>query len=356
MRYFYVKITAGNSTSTYTIYYSINGGSNSIANKYNRITNTTVIATGITYEELTLDDGLLIEVPKNVSEIILDDEVNGICQTLSIGVGPSATLTITDATCDLGSITVSNLTGGTSPYLIQIGSINKFANAGSTTTFSYLQPGSIEVVITDSSANPKIFRRTVEIFDETLTSEIEIISYPSTTSSSDGIIKLKSYGGTYNKTYYLYKNTNYPDEIECTYTTTTKTITGVTETTLEQTVTGLTCGAYCFRVIDNSFCESQTQLVEVCSTPLQPPVFRNRISVRYGGTETSVCENANALFVFSETDIFLVNGGIYTDISGNPINGEGGGYYKNTGDLDCSYGTIDAFGEFTVYGTCTNCA
>lgn len=353
MRYFYVKITAGNTTHTFTVQYTNSNGTFT-ANKFDRSNNTTSLATGVTYDELTSGDGLLIEAPDNTIKILVDDEIDNVCQILSVGTGPGATITVTDANCDYGTIVVSNMTGGTIPYTVTVVGQTQVSN-GSNLTFNYINPGIVTVKVADSSNPPQTFYKKVEVKDNIPTISFEIISYPTTSSSSDGIVKLISSGGTFNKTYYLYKNTDYPNSLECVYTTVTTTITGITSTTTEQTVTGLTCGAYCFRVIDSASCDLQTGIVAVCSTPIQPPVTRNRIRARYGGSIGDVCTGATSVTIYSTTQTELVDSGVYTDIDGNLIDGSGGGYYKNPGDIDCIYGTISSVGVFSTSTTCPNC-
>lgn len=354
MRYFYVKITQGSSTSTYTINYRSFGGTVNYANRFNITNSTTSIATGITFQEMVSENGVLVELPDDVEEVLVDDELDNTCQLLSIYTGPSATITTTSSTCGLSTISVSNITGGTKPYIVSVnGSLQ--LSTGQTITFEKVGGTIADIIITDTSNPSKTSSKKINLSDNSQFGTFEIINYPSTSTSSDGVIKVSTTGGTFNKTYYLYKNINYPDSLECLYDTITKTITGVTSETAIQTITGLTCGAYCFRAVDSNFCEVQTELYSVCSTPVQPQTIYNRVSVRYGGTINDVCTGGTAVFIFSENNTALVDGQTYTDFNGNPIDGLGGGYYKNSGTDDCSYGTINQFGVWYSSGTCSNC-
>lgn len=349
MRYFYIKIQAGDSNSTFTIYYVNNISSNNIASKFDKSNNTTSLATGITYDELTTEEGILVEVPDNIIKITIDDELNNVCNTLEVATGPYAEINTTDVSCDFGSIIISGFTGGTSPYLINIGQY-RASSTGDTITFDNVQNGLYQVLISDTNGNTYI--KEITVGGTPLVAELQIITFPSTSTSSDGEIKLISSGGTYNKTYKLYKNTDFPNDVICGGTLVT-TITNVTLSTFERTITGLTCGAYCFLVTDASSCEVNTELIEVCSTPVQPPVNYNIIRVRIGGTVESVCTAATSARLYSTNENDLVDGGYYVNLNGTPYEG-GGAYFMNIGLYDCSYGTITN-GYFSTVGTCSPC-
>jgi hypothetical protein len=350
MRYFYIKITSGNSNSTFKIYYENNVSSSNLALKYNKSNNTTSNAIGITYQELTGGDGVLIQTPDDMRRIILEDETDSTCTFLDFTVGPSGgNITITDASCEYGTVVISGITGGTSPYVVSIQTQEK-TSTGNTVTFSSVVPGIYVLTISDFEG--RTYQIPITIEDNSLSSEIEVVQYPSTSSSSDGTIKLISSGGTYNKTLKILKNNNYPNTIECG-TTLVQTITGVTGTTT--TVTGLTCGAYCLQVTDANNCVVNSKITEFCATPIQPPVQLYSVNTRYGITPTIVCSEGLARRLFSASQRTLVEGGqYYVDRNNVPYEG-GNTLFKNPGIDDCNYGQISG-GVFTVIGTCSPCA
>jgi hypothetical protein len=81
MRYFYVRIDVGVSNSIYSIYYTLPPAGN-LALLFDP-TGSTLVATGLTYTQLTTGNGVLVEVPDNTQRIYLYDAAGNFC---SVGI------------------------------------------------------------------------------------------------------------------------------------------------------------------------------------------------------------------------------------------------------------------------------
>lgn len=81
MRYFYVRIDAGFSNSIYSIYSTLPPAGN-LALLFDPI-GSTLVATGLTYTQLTTGDGVLVEVPGDTQRIYLYDADGNFC---SVGI------------------------------------------------------------------------------------------------------------------------------------------------------------------------------------------------------------------------------------------------------------------------------
>ena len=161
---------------------------------------------------------------------------------------PSATFTVTNATCNGGSdgsIEVSSPTGGNPPdYEHRLDGglwVNIFPS-----TYGSLSAGSYTIDIKDFEGCIKSYTRSV---GQPTANTVGIVSF---VQGSNGSITVTSGGGTWNKTYRLYEDTASP------YTNSggvlVDTITGVTSSNPTQTFSNLSEGYYYVIVTDANGC------------------------------------------------------------------------------------------------------
>jgi hypothetical protein len=171
-----------------------------------------------------------------------------------------------------------------------------------------------------------------------------------TSANNDGSLTISSNGGTWNKTYRLYKDTespynNYPtDNLIATYT-------GVTSSSAAVNVTGLSCGWYWLQVTDANGCTTNAGQVEVtCAATMVP------VELRSGGSGTnndfgSACYNLyngalTDVTIYTSTGTFEDGLPAYTNSSGSTLYGGSGGSYTNGtvyGRIVSGYIVIDGF-------------
>ena len=352
MRYFYVRTGSGKSSSLFNIYY----------NTVRTATIATVIeqtpisrsypAINLTYRQLTTSNGVLVQVPDNTSTIIVTD-VTSICSPLSKTLEVYATITKTDVTITNGkngTITVSTPAGGTPPYQVKINDF-PYQTLSTSVTYTGLSGGDYLVYVRDSLGEETI--TTIEIYEpEPADCTIIVVTEPSP-NLSNGTILLNSNGGSWPKTYKLYRDTSFPysdacgDQLIVTYT-------GVTEQNQSITVNNLPCGYYCLEVTDATTSVINTGTVNIC--PRQPQNITYPVSVRVGSTINTACAGSGGsqiIYSLLPSADGLVSGYQYFDEFGSPIYGLSYNYWSHP--ENCNVGTIDAFGYFTLLQNCTNC-
>jgi hypothetical protein len=163
---------------------------------------------------------------------------------------------------------------------------------------------------------------------------------------------MSSAGGTWPKTYYLYKDSaspynDYPtDNLVATYT-------GVTSGDPTRTNTTLACGYYFLRVKDANNCYSTTTEVEVPC----PAAVSGFVEVWYGGTgpggaNTACSQTSPSYYLYyavGDPNNGLQHNQTYYNSDGTPFNGT---TYEAMADSAGTYGTIDSVGKFHISGIC----
>ena len=206
--------------------------------------------------------------------------------------------------------------------------------------YADLVPGSYDFTIFD--ANGCIENRTVTITQpaSALTATISGVVAASS-ANNDGQMTLSSAGGTWPKTYYLYKDTespynNYPTgNLIATYT-------GVTAGDANRSLSNLSCGYYWLLVNDANLCSANTLETSVGCSVTPDGYF----IAYYNSTPCSYINPINVYYVGFGG--MFQNGDTYYNSNGYPINGDPGLYYAD-GNI---YGTINSQGVFTQLGTC----
>jgi hypothetical protein len=178
-----------------------------------------------------------------------------------------------------GSITLSG-SGGTSPYTYSI-------NGGSTyqagTSFTGLGAGSYNTVVKDSN---NCTASGGAVLTQPSVQSATIYSVVGATSGDNGSLTISSDGGTWNKTYRLYKDSaspynDYPtDNLVAIYT-------NVTSGSPSISVTGLACGYYWLHVTDANGCISYTGAYEITCPGLSATINYHVQGLRAGLTINS---------------------------------------------------------------------
>ena len=352
MRYFYVRVGAGKSSSLFNIYYNtISTATIATAVQQTPIYRT-FPAINLTYTQLTTGNGVLVEVPDNTSTILVND-VTLICSPLSKVLEVYATITKTDVTITNGkngTITVSTPVGGTGPYQVKIDDY-PYESLVTSVTYTGLSGGEYFVYVKDSLGEERI--TTINIDEpEPAECSIFLVTEPSP-NLSNGVILLKSTGGSWPKTYKLYKDTSFPYSDACGDLL-VSTYTGVTEQSPDITVTGLACGYYCLEVTDSTTSVINTGTVNIC--PREPQNVTYPVSVRVGSTINTACAGtggSQVIYSLLPSVDGLVDGYQYFDEYGSPIFGSSYNYWSHP--ENCNVGTIDNFGYFNLVQNCTNC-
>ena len=172
-----------------------------------------------------------------------------------------------------------------------------------------------------------------------------------TSANNDGSLTISSAGGTWNKTYRLYKDTSFPydnyptDNLIATYT-------NVTSGSAAVNVTELSCGWYWLQVTDANGCVTNAGQVEVtCAATMVA------VELRSGGAGTnndfgSACYNLyngalSDVTIYTSTGTFEDNLPAYTNSSGSTLYSGSGSYTNGT-----VYGRIVS-GYIVIDGYCT---
>lgn len=206
--------------------------------------------------------------------------------------------------------------------------------------FTDLVPGIYEFDIFD--ANGCVETRTVTITQPASALTASITSVVAASSANnDGQMTLSSAGGTWPKTYYLYKDTESPyndyptGNLIATYT-------GVVANDANRSLTNLSCGYYWLLVNDANLCSASTLETSVGCTVTPTGSFT-------GYYNSTACSLLNPVTIYYVGDIsWLTHGQTYYNQNGYPIDGSSGYYYMD-GNV---YGTINSQGVFTQLGTC----
>ena len=173
------------------------------------------------------------------------------------------------------------------------------------------------------------------------------------TSGDNGSLTISSGGGTFNKTYRLYKDSVTPyndfptDNLVATYS-------NVTAGSPSFNVTGLACGYYWLQVTDANGCTTNTIAYQV--TCPAPEVTYYAVNLRSGNAgendvNGSACYNfANGapldVTIYTETGAFTDGYQAFTNSSGGTLY-TGVGYYTD----GTVYGRIQG-GTISHYGLC----
>lgn len=352
MRYFYVRVKAGNSNSLFNIYYnSVSTGT--IASVVRYIPSFFVSpAVNITYEQLTSRNGVLVEVPDNTSLIIVKDN-SSICDEIIKILEVYATITKSDVSVTNGSngvITVSTPVGGVPPYQVKLNDY-PYESLVTSVSFTGLSGGEYFVYVRDSVGSETI--TTIEIFEpEPSECSIEIVT-EANPNIGNGYILLKSTGGSWPKTYKLYRDTSFPYNDACGDFL-VNTYTNITEQDSTVNVPNLSCGYYCLEVTNADGGVLISGTVNIC--PREPQNITYPISVKVGSTINTACGGSGGtLTIYSllPSNNGLVSGYQYFDEFGSPIFGPDYAYWSYP--ENCDVGTIDNFGYYSLVQTCTNC-
>ena len=351
MRYFYVRVKAGNSNSLFNIYYnSVSTGT--IASVVQLPAFIPFPAVNVSYEQLTSRNGVLVEVPDNTSSIIVKD-TSAICTEITKILEVYATISKTDVTISNeknGTITVSTPVGGVSPYEVKL---NDYPYESLSTSVSYtgLSGGEYFVYVRDSVGSETV--TTIEIFEpDPSECSIEIVT-EANPNISNGYILLKSIGGSWPKTYKLYRDTSFPYSDACGDFL-VNTYTGITEQDSTVDVTNLSCGYYCLEATSADGGVAISGTVNIC--PREPQNVTYPISVKVGSTINTACGGSGGtLTIYSLLPSIdgLVSGYQYFDEFGSPIYGPDYNYWSHP--ENCNVGTIDSFGYFTLLQNCPIC-
>ena len=213
--------------------------------------------------------------------------------------------------------------------------------------YANLTPGTYNFTIYD--ANNCAYDTSVTITQPTAQSASISGIVAATAANNDGQLTMTSSGGTWPKTYYLYKDTTSPytdnptDNLVATYS-------NVTSGSPTKTNTTLPCGYYWLRVVDANNCTTDTAESNVpCSVTVG-----GSFTAYYGtsgssgsGTACSMV-NSTSIYYKSGEPAALNNGQTYYSSNGFPYDGTS---YPAWSDGNI-YGTINSSGVFTQVGTC----
>jgi len=331
-----IIINPGGGTGSYT--YSINNGSS--------------YQSSATFNNLSSNSYYIRVKDSNGCESVVANPIH-----LNVGT-PNANIVVTNALCYgiAGSATTSGLSTTSTFYRINVG--GSFTNS-SVTRYNV---GTTNLAIEDLSAGDYTFR--VYNFDETCYKDYTItVTQPAeqtgsiynvvgaTSANNDGSLTISSGGGTFNKTYRLYKDTQSPynnwptDNLIATHT-------NVTSGSPSINITGLSCGWYWLQITDANGCMLNVGQVEVtCAATMI------LVELRSGGTGDnntafSACYNSfngalNDVTIYTSTGTFEDNLPAYTDSSGTTLY-LGSGSYTN----GYVYGRIMS-GYIVIDGYCT---
>jgi hypothetical protein len=284
-------------------------------------------------------------------------ESSPITVNLNVGI-PNANIVVTNPLCYgiAGSATTSGLSTTSTFYKINVG--GSFTNSSVTRH----TVGTTNSAIEDLSAATYTFR--VYNYNETCYKDYTItVTQPAeqtgliynvvgaTSANNDGSLTISSNGGTWNKTYRLYKDTQSPynnwptDDLVATYT-------NVTSGSPSINVTGLSCGWYWLQITDANGCMLNVGQVEVTCAATMIPVELRSGNAGNNNDFGSACYNSfngalNDVTIYTSTGTFEDGYPAYTNSSGSTLYG-GFGYYTN----GSSYGRIIG-GYITIEGYCS---
>ena len=329
-----IVINPGGGTGTYT--YSINNGSS--------------YQSSATFSNLSRDTYYIRVKDSNGCE---SQSLQGV--DLNTGV-PNANLSITNITCygGVGQIATSGPTTTSTFFRFNAG--QSFYNSSGTR----YNVGTSYLALQTLTADYYTFR--VYNFNETCYKDYVVqVTQPTqqtasmysvvgaSASNNDGSLTISSNGGTWNKTYRLYKDDSYPytsyptDNLIATYT-------NVTSGSPAKNVTELSCGWYWLQVTDANGCITNAGQVEVtCAATYYP------VDLRSGGngdqnTYGSACYNLfngalTDVVIYTATGAFSDGYTAYSSSSGASFSGSG--YYTD----GTNYGRIIG-GIITHEGFC----
>jgi hypothetical protein len=352
MRYFRVRVSAGKLNGLYNIYYNT-VSSATIASQIRYIPNfLKTPAINVTYAQLTNSIGVLVEVPDNTTIIIVKDN-SEVCTVLTKVLEVYAKTTKTDVTVSNGkngTIIVESPVGGVAPYQVKLDDY-PYESLVTSVTYTGLSGGEYFVYIKDSTDSETII---TVLINEPEPSEcfLNTIIEPNP-NLSNGIITLNSIGGSWPKTYELYRDTSFPYNDACGDLL-VSTYTGVTEQDSIIEVTGLSCGYYCLVVTNSDGGIINSGTVNIC--PREPKNISYPILVKVGDTLNNACAGTGgSITIYSLLPSVdgLVTGYQYFDEFGSPLFGPTYNYWSHP--ENCNVGTIDNFGYFNLVQNCTNC-
>jgi len=180
-------------------------------------------------------------LPANTYSVTITDS-KGCTTTNSVTITQPSTITLTTSVTNVncfgennGSLSVTNISGGTSPYIILWG------NGSNQNTISNLTAGNYNLTITDSKGCNKM--STYNVSEPSLLSISTTISVTPTCGSSNGVINSSVVGGTPP---YFYSWSN-----------------GSTS----QNLTNVSSGNYTLTVTDSKNCTTQTTINLGCNVP-----------------------------------------------------------------------------------------
>ena len=270
---------------------------------------------------------------------------------------PNANLSITNITCYGGVGQIATSGPSTTSTFFRFNAGQSFYNTSGTrynvgTSYLALQTLSADYyTFRVYNYNESCFRDyTVQITQPTEQTASMYNVVGATSANNDGSLTISSAGGTWNKTYRLYKDTSYPytsyptDNLITTYTS-------VTSGSAAVNVTELSCGWYWLQVTDANGCITNAGQVEVtCAATMIP------VELRSGGSGTnndfgSACYNKfngalDDVTIYTSTGTFEDGLPAYTNSSGSTLYGGSGGSYTNGtvyGRIVSGYIVIDGY-------------
>lgn len=213
--------------------------------------------------------------------------------------------------------------------------------------YASLTPGTYSFTIYD--ANNCTYTTSVTITQPTAQSVSISGIVAATAANNDGQLTMTSSGGTWPKTYYLYRDTTSPytdnptDNLVATYS-------NVTSGSPTKTNTSLPCGYYWLRVVDANGCTTDTVESNVPCTVTVGGSFTAYYGTSGASGSGTACSmvNPTTLYVASGAAASLNTGQTYYTSSGFPYDGTS---YPAWSDGNV-YGTMSAQGVFTQVGTC----
>ena len=254
---------------------------------------------------------------------------------LTVSTPELGSVTVTNVSCNGGSdgsIAVATLNGGSSPRQVSIDGYNYYYPPK---TFSSLVSDTYTLYVKD--ANGCVAGYGQGISQPTAqTASLIIITNPTCSSPSSGVLELSSSGGVFPKTYRLYADTDSP------YTTCGGTLVGTYSTSTYGTtfnVSDLTSYGYCLEVTDANGCVTNSGV-----TAISPPVTFYRYEVLNCGN--------SGLLLMTSPDL------LPSQFLGKSVKIDNICYQINyLADTVCSTETLHLIdGQYSgIYNTCNDC-
>jgi hypothetical protein len=213
--------------------------------------------------------------------------------------------------------------------------------------YANLTPGTYYFEVYD--ANNCLYETSVTITQPTVQTASISGVVPAGVANNDGQLTMTSTGGTWPKTYYLYKDTTSPytdnptDNLIATYS-------NVTAGSPSKTNTTLACGYYWLRVVDANNCTTDTAESNVACSVSVGGSFTAYYGTSGSSGSGTACSLINPTLLYYKSGEFglLIDGITYYTSNGFPYDGTS---YPAWSDGN-QYGTINSQGLFKTDGYC----